>query len=37
MVIYMEWIKIKDSNDIKNLLDTFGGFHDSCLKEIYVD
>lgn len=32
----MEWIEVKDSKDIENLLDKFGGFHDSCLKELYM-
>ena len=32
----MDWIEVKDSKDIENLLDIFGGFHDSCLKELYM-
>lgn len=32
----MEWVEIKDNIDIKNLLNKFGGFHDSCLKELYM-
>ncbi|CRK82992.1 hypothetical protein BN000_02947 [Neobacillus massiliamazoniensis] len=32
----MDWIKVKDSKDIENLLSKFGGFHDSCLKELYM-
>ena len=32
----MEWIEVKDSKGIENLLEKFGGFHDSCLKELYM-
>nr|WP_106779122.1 hypothetical protein [Lysinibacillus timonensis] len=32
----MEWFEIKNNKDIENLLQTFGGFHDSCLKELYM-
>ncbi|MGJ7913827.1 hypothetical protein [Neobacillus sp. LXY-1] len=32
----MDWIEVKDTKDIKKLLDVFGGFHDSCLKELYL-
>lgn len=32
----MNWIKINNSTDIENLMDLFGGFHDSCLKELYM-
>lgn len=32
----MDWIEIKDSKDIENLLDKFGRFHDSCLKELFM-
>ncbi|EST12652.1 hypothetical protein [Sporolactobacillus laevolacticus] len=32
----MEWKEIKDSKDIENILYLFGGFHDSCLKELYM-
>ena len=32
----MDWIEVKDSKDIENVLDIFGGFHDSCLKELYM-
>ncbi|WP_339147191.1 MULTISPECIES: hypothetical protein [unclassified Sutcliffiella] len=32
----MEWKELKDRNDIYNLLETFGEFHDSCLKELYM-
>ena len=36
MVIVTGWQELKNSGDIENLLDTFGGFHDSCLKELYM-
>ena len=32
----MDWIEVKNQKDIQNMLDTFGGFHDSCLKELYM-
>lgn len=32
----MIWNELNDSNDIEKLLKTFGGFHDSCLKELYM-
>jgi hypothetical protein len=32
----MEWKELKDNNDIDNFIDAFGGFHDSCLKELYM-
>ncbi|WP_100489307.1 hypothetical protein [Sporolactobacillus pectinivorans] len=32
----MNWREVKDHTGIKNLLDTFDGFHDSCLKELYM-
>ena len=32
----MEWIEVNDSEDIENLLEKFGGFHDSCLKELFM-
>ncbi len=32
----MEWIEVKDSKDIEKILDKFGWFHDSCLKELYM-
>ncbi|MBE1553834.1 hypothetical protein [Sporosarcina limicola] len=32
----MDWIEVKDQKDIQNVLDTFGWFHDSCLKELYL-
>ncbi len=28
------WKKISDEIDLKNLMDSFGNFHDSCLKEM---
>ena len=30
----MEWNYIKTNEDIEKLMKTFGGFHDSCIKEI---
>lgn len=32
----MSWNTIKTKEDIDNLLRLFGGFHDSCLKELYL-
>lgn len=32
----MNWIKLNDPIDIENFMDLFGGFHDSCLKELYM-
>jgi len=32
----MDWIEVKDNKDIKNLLNIFGRFHDSCIKELYM-
>jgi hypothetical protein len=32
----MEWNEIKDENDVNIFLDMFGGFHDSCIKELYL-
>lgn len=32
----MNWNKINSSTDIENFMDLFGGFHDSCLKELYM-
>ncbi|MDF2557849.1 MAG: hypothetical protein K0R71_1677 [Bacillales bacterium] len=32
----MEWNEVKTNDDIENLLNLFGGFHDSCLKELYL-
>lgn len=30
------WVEIKDQTDIDKLLDSFGYFHDSCLRDIYI-
>ena len=30
------WTEINDQSDIDNLLDLFGYFHDSCLRDIYI-
>lgn len=30
------WTEIKGQADIDNLLDSFGYFHDSCLRDIYI-
>jgi hypothetical protein len=30
------WTEIKDQADIDNLLELYGNFHDSCLKDIYI-
>ncbi|MDF2535373.1 MAG: hypothetical protein K0R18_1532 [Bacillales bacterium] len=32
----MEWNEVKTNEDIENLQKLFGGFHDSCLKELYL-
>jgi len=32
----MKWNEIKTTEDIKKLQMFFGGFHDSCLKELYL-
>ncbi|MDQ0230203.1 hypothetical protein [Metabacillus malikii] len=32
----MDWIEVKTQEDIKNLMDKFGWFHDSCLKELFM-
>ncbi|MFF2755815.1 hypothetical protein ACFVR1_19160 [Psychrobacillus sp. NPDC058041] len=32
----MDWIEVKNSKDIENILKEFGWFHDSCLKELYM-
>jgi hypothetical protein len=32
----MKWNEIKTTEDIKKLQMLFGGFHDSCLKELYL-
>ncbi|MCZ8023658.1 MAG: hypothetical protein O9294_18005 [Cytophagales bacterium] len=30
------WTELKDDNDIKGLLQMFGYFHDSCLREVHI-
>ena len=30
------WTEIENEDDIKILLDTFGYFHDSCLREVHI-
>jgi hypothetical protein len=30
------WNEIKDETDIQNLKTLFGGFHDSCLRDVYI-
>ncbi|WP_282020939.1 hypothetical protein [Planomicrobium okeanokoites] len=32
----MDWNKISNQTDIEILMENFGGFHDSCLKELYL-
>lgn len=32
----MSWKEVKNNEDVGNLLNTFGNFHDSCLKELYM-
>ncbi|WP_315671528.1 hypothetical protein [Clostridium sp. 19966] len=32
----MNWIDVKNENDIKKLLNAFGWFHDGCLREIHL-
>ncbi len=32
----MEWINVHSQADVDYLLDRFGGFHDSCLREMHV-
>ncbi|MBU9722776.1 MULTISPECIES: hypothetical protein [Bacillaceae] len=32
----MNWTELKNQSDIDKLLHTFGGFHDSCLKELHM-
>ena len=29
------WEELSTADDIQNLLDAYGGFHDSCLKEVH--
>ena len=31
----MEWNNIKTKDDIYKLMNVFGNFHDSCIKEIH--
>ncbi len=30
------WTEVTDSDDVEVLLSTFGGFHDSCIKELHM-
>lgn len=30
------WTEIKDEKDIQSLMTSFGGFHDSCLRDVYI-
>jgi hypothetical protein len=30
------WTELKDQKDIDKLLESFGFFHDSCLRDIYI-
>lgn len=30
------WTEIKDQTDIDNLMNLYGCFHDSCLRDIYI-
>lgn len=32
----MNWNEVKEERDIQQLLEQFGYFHDSCLKELYL-
>ncbi|WP_301110211.1 hypothetical protein [Sporosarcina sp.] len=32
----MDWNEVTNRAEIKHLLETFGFFHDSCLKELYM-
>lgn len=32
----MEWVEIQGNDDIKEFLERFGHFHDSCLKELMM-
>ncbi len=32
----MDWVDVKNNKDIEDVLDKFGYFHDSCLKELYM-
>jgi hypothetical protein len=31
------WTEIKDQADINHLLESYGYFHDSCLRDIYIN
>jgi hypothetical protein len=31
-----EWHDLKTKQDVENLINIFGGFHDSCLRELYL-
>lgn len=30
------WTEIKDQSDIDNLMELYGYFHDSCLRDVYI-
>jgi|GEM_PF-2052228 len=30
------WTEIKDQSDIDKLMELYGNFHDSCLRNIYI-
>lgn len=30
------WTELRDDNEIKGLLEQFGQFHDSCLREVHI-
>ncbi len=32
----MKWNEIKNESDINELLESYGEFHDSCLKDLYI-
>jgi hypothetical protein len=32
----MDWIEIASQEDVDHLMEVFGGFHDSCLREVHV-
>ena len=34
--IKIMWTEINDQSDIDKLLNLYGGFHDSCLRDIYI-
>ena len=33
---YNMWKEIKTEDDIEELLKSFGDFHDSCLRDLYI-